>query len=88
MKSIRNRSNFVAFVFLASVVVTGSAMGQAVLAWGAVGTNNPGNWPEFGQCNIPASANSGVTAIACGDYHTIALKDGAVLAWGAGKTNT
>jgi len=35
-----------------------------------------------GQCNIPASANSGVTAIAGGYFHTIALKDGAVLAWG------
>jgi hypothetical protein len=45
----------------------------AVLAWGSNGN---------GQCNIPASANSGVSAIAGGYYHTIALKDGALLAWG------
>ena len=38
-----------------------------VLAWGL---NN------IGQCNVPASAKSGVTAIAAGNYHTIALKDG------------
>ena len=43
-----------------------------VTAWG----NN-----DYGQCTIPASANSGVSAIA-GGSHTIALKDGAVLAWG------
>ena len=49
-----------------------------VTAWGAT---------YDGQCTIPASANSGVTAIACGDSHTIALKNGAVLAWGAGTTN-
>ena len=37
----------------------------AVLAWG----NN-----DFGQCNIPAAAQSGVSAIAGGEQHTIALK--------------
>ena len=49
-----------------------------VLVWG---------FNNYGQCNIPASANSGVSAIAGGTYHTIALKGGAVLAWGAGTTN-
>ena len=44
-----------------------------VTAWG-----NNGN----GQCNIPADANSGVSAIAGGYFHTIALKAGTVLAWG------
>ena len=44
-----------------------------VLAWG----DN-----TEGQCTIPASANSGVSAIAGGYIHTIALKNGAVLAWG------
>ena len=44
-----------------------------VLAWGR---------NDYGQCTIPASANSGVSAIAGGFFHTIALKDGAVLAWG------
>ena len=44
-----------------------------VTAWG---------YNDYGQCNIPASANSGISAIAGGYAHTIALKDGAVLAWG------
>ena len=59
--------------------------GGAVLAWGAGTTNqtNGGiNWTEYGQCIIPASANSGVSAIAGGALFTIALKGGAVLAWG------
>ena len=34
------------------------------MAWG---------YNDFGQCNIPASANSGVSAIAGGVYHTIVL---------------
>jgi alpha-tubulin suppressor-like RCC1 family protein len=62
----------------------------AVLAWGAGTTNqnDDGTIGDFyGQCIIPDSAKSGVTAIASGTYHTIALKDGAVLAWGAGTTN-
>ena len=45
----------------------------SVLAWGR---------NDYGQCTIPAAAQSGVTAIACGGLHTIALKDGKVLAWG------
>ena len=47
--------------------------GGEVIAWG-------GNYD--GQCNIPVTAQSGVTAIAAGYYHTIALKNGEVLAWG------
>ena len=45
----------------------------AVLAWG---------WNDYGQCSIPAAAQSGVSAIAGGYLHTIALKNGEVLAWG------
>jgi hypothetical protein len=45
-----------------------------VVAWGANGF--------FGQCNIPAGL-SGVTAIAAGSSHSVALKsDGTVVAWG------
>jgi len=74
MKSICNRFGFVA-LGLAAVVVTGSAMGQAgaVVAWGENGN---------GQCTVPASAQSGVTAIAGGQDHAIALKNGVVLVWG------
>jgi alpha-tubulin suppressor-like RCC1 family protein len=58
---------------------------SGVLAWG-VGTtsqtNGGNNGLEFGQCIIPAAATSGVSAIAGGDLHTIALKNGGVLAWG------
>ena len=45
----------------------------SVLAWGR---------NDYGQCTIPAAAQSGVTAIAGGGWHAIALKDGGVLAWG------
>ena len=37
---------------------------------------------DKGQCDIPAAAQSGVSAIAGGAFHTIALKNGAVLGWG------
>ena len=49
----------------------------AVLAWGAGTTNqiNGGSSrSEYGQCIIPASASSGVSAIAGGGMHTIALR--------------
>jgi alpha-tubulin suppressor-like RCC1 family protein len=45
-----------------------------VLAWG----NN-----TYGQTGVPAGAQSGVTSVAAGIYHTLALKkDGAVVGWG------
>lgn len=44
------------------------------MAWGFNG---------YGQTMIPVAAQSGVTAIAAGLYHTVALRiDGAVVAWG------
>ncbi|HZS86227.1 MAG TPA: MBG domain-containing protein [Chloroflexota bacterium] len=47
-----------------------------VVAWGC------GGGLDFGQCSVPAGL-SGVTAIAAGDYHSLALKsDGTVVAWG------
>jgi len=66
-----------------AVAFNGLALGQVgqVVAWGA-GTTNTGNYSEFGQSIVPDSAQSGVTAIAGGYFHTIALKNSAVLAWG------
>src|SRR5262245_39604534 len=50
------------------------AIADAVVAWG----NN-----EYGQTTVPVTALSGVTAIAAGYGHTVALKnDGTVVAWG------
>ena len=57
----------------AQAQVTGGA-----LAWGR---------NSYGQTNIPAAALSGVTAIAGGDDHTVALKDGRVLVWGSKSFN-
>ena len=51
-----------------------AAIADSVLAWGYNGQ---------GQTTIPAAAQSGVTAIAAGGWHTVALKnDGTVVAWG------
>ncbi|HRI11573.1 MAG TPA: hypothetical protein PLX89_01100 [Verrucomicrobiota bacterium] len=51
-----------------------AAPAGAVWAWG----NN-----VSGQTKVPVAAQSGVTAIAAGGYHTVALKsDGTVVAWG------
>ena len=75
-----NKSMFRVLAVVASLIVGGAAMGQTgtVVAWG---------YNYYGQCTIPTAAQSGVTAITGGTYHTIALKDGAVLAWGTGTTN-
>jgi alpha-tubulin suppressor-like RCC1 family protein len=49
-----------------------------VVAWGCGGGN------DFGQCTVPGGL-AGVTAIAAGSYHSLALKgDGTVVAWGCG----
>ena len=38
---------------------------------------------HLGQTTVPVAAQSGVTAIAAGGAHTVALKnDGSVVAWG------
>jgi Regulator of Chromosome Condensation (RCC1) repeat protein/PASTA domain-containing protein len=53
-----------------------------VVAWGCSGDLNPAT------CAVPAAATSGVTAIAAGVVHSLALKqDGSVLAWGCGRGN-
>lgn len=51
----------------------------AVITWGCA------DGADFGQCTVPASATSGVMAVAAGDYNSLALKeDGSVVAWGCG----
>lgn len=62
-----------------TVFVVNPVAGGTVAAWG----HN-----DFGQTSVPAGL-SGVTAIAAGGSHTVALlNDGTVVAWGAGKTRT
>ena len=57
----------------------GTAQAQAddaVRAWG-------GGVEDYGQTTVPVAAQSGVTAIAAGYAHNVALKnDGSVVAWG------
>ena len=67
-----------------------AASSGLVLAWGA-GEYNATNYPNAGQSVVPVAAQSGVTAIAAGGFHTVALKtNGSVVAWGNndyGQTN-
>ena len=72
--------------FLALLLILGAWPGAgisqaasplAVLAWGNNGS---------GQTTVPVAAQSGVTAIAAGYGHTVALKsNGGVIAWGVGS---
>ena len=77
-------TNTVAKLFssVSTLAVVAGAMAFNGVAWGQAGTVMAWGRNDYGQCNIPASASSGVSGIAGGVEHTIALKDGAVLAWG------
>ena len=59
-----------------------AAVSGGVAAWGE---------SSYGQTAVPVEAQSGVKAIAAGQYHTAALKaDGSVMVWGnnsSGQTN-
>ncbi len=60
-------------LFNPGVVHAQASASGAVFAWG---------WNNYGQNSVPADL-SGVTTIAAGIYHTLALKaDGTVVAWG------
>ena len=71
------------FHSLLALVVCATAY-ACVPAASAQTTNFVSAWGynNYGQCTVPASATSGVSAVAAGLYHTIALKGGTVLAWG------
>jgi hypothetical protein len=61
---------------LLAPAATQGAVSGTVVAWGCGGGN------DFGQCTVPDGL-AGVTAIAAGSYHSLALKgDGTVVAWG------
>ena len=60
-----------AATFSSSFAIADSTYSE-VTAWG---------YNDYQQCNVPDSAKNGVTAIAGGEQHTMALKNGAVLTW-------
>lgn len=61
------------FLLLTAAAGLRAQSGSTVVAWG---------YNNFGQTNVPAGL-SGVTTIAAGYYHTVALKtNGTVAAWG------
>src|SRR5436309_1076286 len=72
----------VAVLAVGLLLAPGAASAPAtgtVYAWGC-------GFANHGQCDVPAAASSGVTAVAGGDRHSLALKDdGSVLVWGCGN---
>ena len=67
------------FVVVIACAGFGAGMAQAAVSGGVAA------WGEssYGQTAVPVEAQSGVTAIAAGPVHTMALKsDGSVMAWG------
>ena len=79
-------TNTVAKLFssVSTLAVVAGAMAFNSVAWGQETSVLAWGYNGSGNCTIPASASSGVSAIAVGWSHTIALKNGAVLAWGKG----
>lgn len=69
-------SNFAGSITSApSVLTVNAAIPGKVSGWGR---------NDFGEMDVPAAAQSGVTAIAAGWFYNVALKnDGSVMAWGS-----
>ena len=60
-------------VDLGNVHGVGITESGAAVAWGS---------NTYGQCDVPSGLESGVTAVAAGYAHSLALKNGIVYAWG------
>lgn len=57
----------------------------AAYAWGDDAHGKLGNGPDFGDSRVPMAVSgltSGVTAVAAGDNHSLAIRHGNVYAWG------
>src|SRR5438128_112711 len=84
-RTVRLKSCLVALVAGALAVPLPAAAGGfpgSVIAWGC------GGGLDSGQCSVPAAAMGGVTAIAAGETHSLALRPGgSVVAWGCRPPN-
>ena len=75
-------------LLLAGLVAPAPAATLATGGWHNLGVRADGSvvawgWNFFGQCTVPAAAQSGVSAVAGAWSHSVALKaDGSVVAWG------
>ena len=66
----------------AVLTVIGTTPQGVVVAWGA-GTRSGADFLDSGQSLVPIAAQNGITAIAGGGAHSVALRnDGSVVAWG------
>jgi alpha-tubulin suppressor-like RCC1 family protein len=75
------RLRFCALVALSLGFLSAASAAQAIASSRVIAWCSPA--ADAGQCAVPAAASSGVSAIAAGNFHSLALKDdGRVIAWG------